>query len=83
MDKIRSELSSASDLKSNPPNKKDDNEFPATNKSLGASHLYRNGKWTDMSKSGELYVNGINPSDIRQGICFSISLYIHPRSHYL
>ena len=68
MDKIRSELSSASDLKCNPPNKKDDNEFPPTDKSLGAPHLRRDGKWSDMSKSGELYVNGIDPSDIRQGV---------------
>ena len=61
-----------------PPSETDDKDFPANDSSLGGSlgKGKGNNDWKDFSKTGALFVNDIDVSDIRQGslgTCYLLS----------
>ncbi len=70
MENIKQEKSTVAELGPvSAPSGKDDKDFPANDKSLGAKHLRKGRKlgWRDFSKDGQLFVDGVSASDIRQG----------------
>ncbi len=70
MENITKEKSSVLELgPASAPSGNQDKDFPANDKSLGAKHLRKGSKlgWKDFSKDGQLVMDNVSASDIRQG----------------